>query len=181
MDEQDIQDAAARRGRRGFTLVELLVAMSMLVVIVMIIGMFFQRASVAWDTGVRKAEVLLTGRAVADYMSQEMEMAMPVTNTWNVSGSSASFMILREATATLRATQTVKYVWSSGGVVTREVNSGGPQPMCEGVAGLEFESETVGGPNPLPLWVDIRVTVTNEFGPTVFHSRATFPNRGRDG
>lgn len=177
MDEQDIQDAAARRGRRGFTLVELLVAMSMLVVIVMIIGMFFQRASVAWDTGVRKAEVLLTGRAVADYMSQEMEMAMPVTNTWNVSGSSASFMILGEATATLRATQTVSYAFVAGnGQVTRN-----GQPMCEGVAGLEFESETVGGPNPLPLWVDIRVTVTNEFGPTVFHSRATFPNRGRDG
>jgi prepilin-type N-terminal cleavage/methylation domain-containing protein len=175
MDEQDIQDAA-RRGRRGFTLVELLVAMSMLVVIVMIIGMFFQRASVAWDTGARKAEVLLTGRAVADYISQEMEMAMPIANTWNVSGSSASFMILGEATATLRATQTVSYAFS-GGVVTRN-----GQPMCEGVGGLDFVEEVVtGDPNELPLWVDIKVTVTNEFGPTVFHSRATFPNRGREG
>lgn len=168
-----------RKNKEAFTLIELLVAMSMLVVIVMIIGMFFQRASVAWDTGQRKAEVLLTGRAVADFIAQEMEMAMPVSNSWNVSGSSASFLILGDATATSRATQTVSYAFNP---VSGEVRRSG-QAMCEGVNNLQFDEEAAaaGDPNPLPLWVNIRVSVSNAAGITVFHSRAAFPNRGRDG
>ena len=162
--------------RRGFTLIELLVAMSILVVIVLIIGMFFQRASVAWDTGARKADVLLTGRAVADFMSQQMEMALPMSNSWSVSGSAASFLILGDATATLRATQAVTYALSAGAVQRNGTN------MCEGVTDLQFEEEVVAGdPNPLPLWVNIKVSVSNEFGPVWFQSRAAFPNRGRDG
>ncbi len=167
-----------KRCIRGFTLVELLVSMALLVVIVMIIGMFFQRASVAWDTGARKAEVLLTGRAVADFMAQELAMAMPATNSWNVptGGNSASFLMLGDATATLRATQTVHYAFNAGAVTRNETN------MCDGIYSLSFEPENIpGDPNPFPVWVDVVVTVSNSFGYGVFQSRATFPNRGREG
>jgi prepilin-type N-terminal cleavage/methylation domain-containing protein len=164
----------------GFTLIELLVAMSMLVMIIMIVGMFFQRASVAWDTGVRKAEVLLTGRAVADYMAQEMQMAMP-TADFDANSGTATFMILGEATGSLRATQLVSYALS-GSKVTRKLNAGSDEEMCDGVEGLNFEEGPVNGSDILPRWVNIQVTVSNEVGPpTVFQSRASFPNRGRDG
>jgi len=160
------------RNKDGFTLIELLVAMSILVIIVLIIGMFFQRASVVWDTGSRRAEMLLTGRAMADFMAQEMQQAIP--GDFNANGASATFWMLGDAAGGLRATQKVMYA-SSGGRVTRN-----GAELGDGVSGLAFE-EGPAGNNDLPLWVDIKVTVSNEVNDVkTYQSRASFPNRDRD-
>lgn len=157
--------------RRGFTLIELLVAMSILVIIVLIVGMFFQRASVVWDTGSRRAELLLTGRAVTDYMAQEMQSAIAVDI---VNSNDIDLVVLGESAGGLRATQRVRYA-TSGTLVRRN-----GVDMCDGVSGLEFAEEPASASNALPLWVDIKVSVSNEVETKVYQSRAVFANRDRD-
>ncbi len=65
-----------RTSRSGFTLLELLVSMVILGVIVVICGRIFDQSTVAWDSGSRKAELNLTGRAVVDLMAQEISQAV---------------------------------------------------------------------------------------------------------
>lgn len=67
-------DRAGRRG--GFTLLELLVSMVILGVIVVVCGRIFEQSTVVWDSGTRKAELNLTGRAVVDAMAQEISHAV---------------------------------------------------------------------------------------------------------
>lgn len=165
-----------KRTNSAFTLIELLVAMSILVIIILIIGMFFQRASVSWDTGSRRAELLLTGRAVADFMAQEMQQSVPSPD-FDANGATATFWILGDAVGALRATQQVHYA-AVAGKATRTCG-GTTAELAEGVTALEF-GEGDPGENGLPLWVDIKVSVSNEVDSKVFQSRAGFPNRSRD-
>ena len=164
------------RKRSAFTLIELLVAMSILIIIIQIIGMFFQRASVAWDTGSRRVELLLTGRAVADFMAQEMQQALP-SSDFDANGAMADFWILGDAMGALRATQKVHYA-ATAGKATRTAG-GVTAELSEGVTALDF-SEGDPGEFGLPLWVDIKVTVSNEVDVKTFQTRATFPNRARE-
>lgn len=164
------------RAKSAFTLIELLVAMSILVIIILIIGMFFQRASVSWDTGSRRAELLLTGRAVADFMAQEMQQGLPSPD-FDANGPTATFWILGDAMGALRATQQVHYA-AVAGKATRTCG-GTTLELAEGVTALEF-AEGDPGVYGLPLWVDVKVSVSNEVDSKVFHSRATFPNQTRE-
>jgi prepilin-type N-terminal cleavage/methylation domain-containing protein len=159
----------------AFTLIELLVAMAILVIIVLIVSMIFQRASVAWDTGARKAELDMTGRGVADFMAQELATAVRGTNRFtdfSVSGSAANFWVLSDATATNRAGMEVTY---SG--VTRN-----GEPLAEGVQLVAFSCEPASpSAGELPRYADVTVTLTNNYGSNViYQSRAYFMNRGRD-
>ena len=65
-----------RVGCGGFTLLELLVSMVILGIIVVICGQIFDQSTVAWDSGSRKAELNLTGRAVVDLVAQEISHAV---------------------------------------------------------------------------------------------------------
>jgi prepilin-type N-terminal cleavage/methylation domain-containing protein len=160
--------------RRGaFTLIELLVAMAILVIIVLIVSMIFQRASVAWDTGARKAELDMTGRGVADFMAQELASAVSGTNRFtNFDVPPGHFWVLSDATATNRAGMEVTY---SG--VTRNGD-----PLAEGVQSVAFSCEPASvEAGELPLYADVTVTLTNNYGSNVvYQSRAYFMNRGRN-
>ena len=176
----------------GFTLIELLAAMTILLIIVLIVAQVFQHAGAAWTTGVNRAEAGMKGRALADFMAQELSQAVTnqVYTVFNVSGSTAEFIIIGDANGpSTRAAQKVKYSFS-GGTVTREAGlltappvsvasfgAGTSVTMAEGVAGLAF---TVPVPlswesGLLPRYVDVMVTVSNG----VFQSRAYIQNRDR--
>lgn len=162
----------------AFTLIELLVAMAILVIIVLIVSMIFQRASVAWDTGARKAELDMTGRGVADFMAQELAAAVRGTNRFSefsVAGSAARFWVLSDATATNRAGMEVTYSGAAG--ATRNGES-----LAEGVREVTFACEPASVlDGELPQYADVIVTLTNNFGSNiVYQSRAYFMNRGRN-
>lgn len=71
-----LKSAAESNRARAFTLIELLLAMAILVVIVMLVSQIFNQAMVAWDSGQRKADVNFVGRALVDFMAQEISKAV---------------------------------------------------------------------------------------------------------
>lgn len=174
----------------AFTLIELLAAMAILVVIVLIVGMVFQRASVAWDTGMRRADMNMTGRAVADFMAQEMSQAVlgGSNSIFSIASSKAEFIAIGQAESSgMRAARRIVYDLS-GNRITRTVSlpdGGSPETMdmCEEDNGLQlgFE-EGAGAGTELPAFVDIKVTVSDGGTPpllTIYQSRAAFANRSR--
>jgi len=60
----------------GFTLIEILVSMSVLMVIVIMVTNMFRNASEAWDTGTQRAEMNTSARAAVEYIARELSCAM---------------------------------------------------------------------------------------------------------
>ena len=56
---------------RGFTLLELLTAMAVLVILVLIAMRLFVQSSITWGAASRRAQVNMVGRAVANYVAQQ--------------------------------------------------------------------------------------------------------------
>jgi len=157
----------------GFTIIELLVAMSVLVIIVLIVTMIFQRASAVWDTGMNKAELDMTGRGVADYVAQDISSALDLPYSFSASGGGANFYCLGEASSSNGAISKVDYSYS-GGTLQRNGTV-----LVEGLKDFAFTNSPPSGGN-LPLYVDVSVTVTNEVGvQSLYQSRAFFLNRNR--
>ena len=167
------------RGSWAFTLIELLVAMAVLLIIVLIVAKVFAQASSTWTTGARRVEMNMTGRAVADFVAQDLSQAVIGSNyEFTVSASAANFWIIGDASNTTRAAVNVTYSFS-GAALTR---SG--QQICDtNLVGFAFSQGPgfVSGQS-LPLYVDVLVTVSDGrpvASNRVFQSRAEFPNRNR--
>ena len=71
-----VRGRKSRRTVEGFSLLEILVAMSILVIIIMMMSGVFHQSRIAWDTGLRKARMNMGGRAVVDFMSRELSQAI---------------------------------------------------------------------------------------------------------
>lgn len=167
---------------RGFTLLELLVAMAILLIIVMICAQLFQQARQVVDAGTRRSEMNMKGRAVADFMAQELSLAIRAPayrkfNTFSVVGSTADFYMLGDATTTVEAGQHVRYTFDDG---TAKRNG---EELCVGLTMVEFvEDDGIHGADELPSFVDVRVTVSDRGTPPairVFESRASMIHRNR--
>lgn len=66
--------------RSGFSLIEILVAMAILVVIVMIVAGVFQQTSLAWSLGLRRATEQGNVRAVAGAIGRDLSMIVDPAN-----------------------------------------------------------------------------------------------------
>lgn len=170
--------SGAQRWRRktGFTVIELLVAMSVLVIIVLIVSLIFRRSSAVWDAGMNKAELDMTGRGVADYVAQEISAAFPVSSPNFGPGGAASFRVLGAASNNPTISSLV-FAFSSGALsLTRD---GVKTTLAEDLKDFEFvSSSSMAG--DLPAYVDVVVTITNEVGAeSIYQSRAFFMNRNR--
>ena len=62
--------------RAGFTLIEIMVAMSVLAILVMLIGNIFQQVSASWNIGTHSADANTAARAALNYMAQELSQAV---------------------------------------------------------------------------------------------------------
>ena len=67
-----MKQCSATLSRRGFSLIEILVAMSILVVIVLIVGGLFQQTSLAWTLGMQRATEQSNVRAVAGALGRDL-------------------------------------------------------------------------------------------------------------
>jgi prepilin-type N-terminal cleavage/methylation domain-containing protein len=65
---------SSRRG--GFSMIEVLVAATILLVIVMMLAMLFQQTSIAWRTGVRRADAFTQVRSVIGAMQRDAAKAV---------------------------------------------------------------------------------------------------------
>ena len=64
------------RKRAGFSMIEMLVASTILVVIVMLLGMLFQQTSLAWRTGVRRADSFMQVRSLVGAIQHDASAAI---------------------------------------------------------------------------------------------------------
>lgn len=60
----------------GFTLIELMVAVTILAILVAIVSTIFHQSSVAWNSGTHRMEANVTARAVLNFMSDELQHAV---------------------------------------------------------------------------------------------------------
>ncbi len=69
-----------RLGQRGFSLIEVLVAMTILTVIVLIVAGIFQQTGLAWTLGLRRADAQSVTRAVVGAISRDLAMMVDPAN-----------------------------------------------------------------------------------------------------
>jgi len=60
----------------GFSLIEVLVSMTVLIVIIVMVTNMFRNASEAWDTGTQRAEMNTSARAAVEYITRELSCAV---------------------------------------------------------------------------------------------------------
>jgi prepilin-type N-terminal cleavage/methylation domain-containing protein len=62
--------------KKGFTLIELLVAMAILAILVVAVTQLFYQGTVAWESGHRRTQTAMVGRAIAGYVVEDVSLAV---------------------------------------------------------------------------------------------------------
>jgi len=104
-------ESAATRGR-GFTLLEILVSVAILMMIVMMMSGVFHQVRVSWDIGMRRNSLNLEGRVAVVFMARELSQAVAnekLTCLITEGAKVIEFYMLDEATTNSRAICYVKY------------------------------------------------------------------------
>jgi prepilin-type N-terminal cleavage/methylation domain-containing protein len=192
--------------RPGFTLIELLVSMAILMIIVLIVAQLFQQSQQAWESGSRQAEINITGRALADFMAQEISLAaddgeeylkpLVIGNPGPNSGATIEFSVVDPAGSN-RCAQFVSYSFA-GGLISRVSQGYGGYgssllpsangDLCRGVRSCVFSAPAAGA-RGLPAYVDVEVHVLSDDDfargftarEQIFRTRAWLRNAGRYG
>lgn len=82
------------KSRRGFTLTELLVAMSILLAVVAMLSVIFNEISRAWQRGEGRSERRRNARSLADFIAADMQGALlPVETVAGATQSNLQFVI----------------------------------------------------------------------------------------
>jgi len=175
--------------KRGFTLVEILVAMSILGVITLIMAQVFMASNRAWTGGLRQVEMSMEGRAALNLIATELAQAMaddllPVTITAN----SLNFYTATDPAADSRALKRVVYSRVSTGPGVYELRrqvfplgvyagypaevppsdpSVGAIPLVGSVTQFEVSyPDGWSSGTQLPNWIDLRLTLEADSGQT---------------
>lgn len=175
-DPGNIDHGARDRVSGGFTLLEIMVAISILLMIVMMMAAMFDNSVKAWDSGRRKTEMSMEGRAVVNFMAHELSQAVAdsTLKQCNIgNGSWVQFYTMGPATMSNRSARLIRYELlsggPSGGVVKRTVQWLGVQGYPDMAGGTNDEHimaihvkdlsfATPGGStytSSLPVWVQI--------------------------
>ena len=109
--------------RKGFSLIEVLVATALLVMVVGMIGFVFRQSSMSWDSGVRRAEGISQVRAVMGAIERDLRLAVDAREFGlknNFTANSLEFVTLAdpEAGSNERVPMLIEY--SSGSTVKRK-------------------------------------------------------------
>jgi len=163
--------------KTGFTLLEILTAMTILVIIILTMSTLFNQSSSAWDRGLQKVKLGMAGRSALNLMSREIGQAVADQlmedytdlgsgndiQFYTVGGSSTNSRMLRlvryDGGGTLRRTQWMLDPYPVPDPVSIEEHT-----LLDNVVGLQFG---VYPPPPplgyystnLPDWVDIKLTL----------------------
>ena len=163
----------------GFSLVELLAACAIMVIIALIVAQFFQKASLTWDVGSRKAEAVMKGRAVVNAIVQDLQWAIPAVSggyPFEITANSAKFWMLGNPKDGKRAMRYVEFELA-GGEVTRKVtyypaDASTAEALADGIISIVFSPVVSSG--ELPPAITISITLTNQQS---FQSTAWLINR----
>jgi prepilin-type N-terminal cleavage/methylation domain-containing protein len=183
-------------GRAGFTLIEIIVAMTILVVIMVIMAQLFHQSSVAWDGGLRQVEMSMEGRSALNLMAGELSHALAddlLRCSIGGPGGEIQFYTTVEPDATNRSVSQVRYMLVGTQLQRTEVPviaaappypHGEPDaglanvPVVDHVLSLAFVTPAgVHCTTSLPRWVSIRMVLEKATGT----SQVNVWTLGRDG
>ncbi|MFC1462345.1 type II secretion system protein J [Verrucomicrobiota bacterium] len=186
------RDSLAAGGRRSaFTLIEVLVAMTIMVAIVLMLSSVFHQMTTSWDVGTRKTHVNMQGRAVVDFMAQELSHAVAdgvVPCDIGSVGNDIVFYTLNSSSN--RALTRVNY-FKQGSKLRRKIariaidqpyfptaplQQGDVGTLLTGVESIQFQAPGNFTTN-LPPWVNIVLELRQDERVTAVSGRC----RGRDG
>ncbi len=175
----------------GFTLLEVLVAMGILMMIVMMMATLFSQSTTAWDRGISGAKMSLKGRAVMRMIQHEFAQAVadggitildaPDGLECDIEDGESGFIfwMAGDLSGDGRMFRRIEY-WKSGTDLIREETSlddndtpgqygamlsPKQSQLLNNVA--SFEIRTPGGSaytTNLPAWVDIKLVLTETVG-----------------
>jgi type II secretory pathway pseudopilin PulG len=167
---------AVRGGAVAFTLIEVLVTVTILAMIILMLSMVFQQSHVAWGAGMRRTRVTLQGRMAVDFMAHELQRAVAdAVLPCSIAAGSGPIEFYAFTSPSNRAVSKVRYELA-GGTIKRTItwlSSGGyptaaltdSHTLLEDVLSLNFTTPP-GGPaaytTNLPAWVGIAVSVNQD-------------------
>ena len=159
------------RAAAGFTLLEMLVAMAILMVIMLMMATIFHQSNVAWSTGFREVDMSMQGRAALNLISEELSDALAdeMLQCKIANGTSLEFYSMKRAMPDSRAFYRVKFERSGNSLMRSyaEVQVQGQaqppsSPPVEVVDGVVSFAVTVpDGPytTNLPPWVELQLVL----------------------
>ncbi len=158
--------------RSGLTLIELLVAMSILAIIVLAVAQLFQQSTVAWESGYRRTRTAMVARAILGYVAEDISLAV-----WGgevpepSSGAGFSFSTL-DGTNVVEA---ISYTTGGGDVARNSV------PLYESTPALSVEamSATFTLPHHAVVTMDVKTTDKGREETRRFTTRVYLANRNR--
>lgn len=181
-------------GRSGFTLLEILLAMFILVLIILMMARMFSHARIAWETGTRKSDLNMEGRAAINFMAHELSLAVAddflaavaASNGLGVGiapGSTISFLSLTPEQE--RSISWVEYSRQGQDLRRRVVKlnrywqtlTADSSPVIGNVVDLSFYCTGGVYETDLPSWVDIDLKLNESYT----YSRVQVWSRGPDG
>jgi hypothetical protein len=187
----------------GFSLIEVLVATTLLILIVVMVGMVFRQSMMSWDSGIQRADGSMMVRSVVGAIERDLRAAvsgLSYTNAWaskkamEVTKFQAKFVALLPPEAgevrepmlvTLTAGPTVERkaqpLTFANGLWEAQVAPSTvllyPDPDGAFWESLEFVAGPEEGADRFPAWVRIEVQLTNYDN----FSGVAVRSRGRDG
>lgn len=163
------------RGRGGFSLIEVLVASTILIVIVMMVMMVFQQSIGTWSSGSRRADSQMVVRTIIGSIQRDLANAVPGYDGDNFSGNTLIFHALvgdpDSDAADGRAVQKIEYSYDGGKMTRKATYLGDSGPHSElsfidkatsefTLTELEFSHGAIAD-NGLPMRVDIRIKASS--------------------
>lgn len=154
---------AANAALGGFSLVELLVAMFILLLITLMTGRIFLSSTRAVDTGTNKAEMNLLARAVPDLIEKDLQQSV-----FNSTSNATRFISLKVTGSTITFSTTDPTNWSisadceqeivyafSGGTLSRD---GTELLTSSNIVGCTFSSDDAKDPSYIEVSMDLQST-----------------------
>ena len=157
--------------KRGFTLLEVLVAMSILMLIVLMMSTLFHQSSMAWDNGLRQAQMSIQARSALSRIRNDLSQAVASADyPCKISASSIDIYVLDKLSEDEDDRRAVKHVVYSGKIDRHEseVALDGSDRNRRGGKFLDsvdsFKVDTSpnwdGSSDTLPEWVDVTITLS---------------------
>ena len=167
------------RGCAGFTMLEILLAMTVLVIIMLMLTTMFDQSASTWESGIRETSRALEGRTIVNLIARDLEMAVmnadlytngPIAQAITPGlANSITFYRYAEPTEDSRAVKAVSYALSGTALrrtewrieppyVAKQISAG---DLLDNVDAFEVYAAP-GGPydDKLPEWVNIRLELT---------------------
>lgn len=166
--------------KRGFTLIEVLVAMSILMLIVLMMSTLFHQSSMAWNNGMRQAEMSIQARAAMSMIRKDLSQAVAADGlngalkcSFNNSGFTVP--VMSKANENTRSVEQVSYSFGGNSInrYSRELKSnnsvgvyssngiktGGKLLDHVTAFGIKVPGNFNNYTTNLPPWVDVTLTL----------------------